>query len=364
MKIRSQKRENNTVHLEVEEDYGKFAEAAEKALLAAGREIKIPGFRQGKAPKDMIRKAINPEYLDSRAAQNLIGDLYPQIIDEAKLEPVDYPNVDVDYPNVDIVEQKKDKPFVFKVSVDVYPEVKLGKYKGLKVDKKPTEVTEEEIDKTLANFQERMAKTDAEGKKELPPLDDEFAKKVSRFQTLTELKTEVRTAMENEKKAASEADVKDKLVAAASEDAEVEVPGGMIEREINIMLDELRSSLMRSGLTLDDYLKGVKKDEKAMREEMRKSAEIRVKGKVVLKAIAAAEKMAVSDEELETELKNMAAASGEKIEDLKKRLDEGIKDYIDEYLLRKKALDFLVEKAKVKLLEPQEVKDQPKEEKE
>ncbi|OGC22856.1 hypothetical protein A2291_08750 [candidate division WOR-1 bacterium RIFOXYB2_FULL_42_35] len=347
MKIRSQKRKKNTVHLEVEEEYSKFAEAIEKSLLAAGREIKIPGFRQGKAPKDMIRQAINPEYVESRAAQDLIADLYPLVIDETKIEPIDYPNID-------IVESKKDQPFVFKISVDVYPEVKLGKYKGLKVEKKSAEIAEEEIDKTLGNFQERFAKTDAEGNREVMPLDDEFAKKVSRFQTLAELRSEIRSAMQNEKKAAVEADVKDKLVAATSDDAELDVPNGMIEREINIMLDELRTTLMRSGLTLDDYLKGVNKEEKAMREEMRKSAEIRVKGKIVLKAVAAEEKMSVSEEEVEVELQSMAAASGEKIEELKKRLDDGVREYIEEYLLRKKALDFLVEKAKITILdEPQ-----------
>ena len=142
MKIRSQKRKKNTVHLEVEEEYSKFAEAIEKSLLAAGREIKIPGFRQGKAPKDMIRQAINPEYVESRAAQDLIADLYPLVIDETKIEPIDYPNID-------IVESKKDQPFVFKISVDVYPEVKLGKYKGLKVEKKSAEIAEEEIDKVI-----------------------------------------------------------------------------------------------------------------------------------------------------------------------------------------------------------------------
>lgn len=341
MKIRSKTREGNKVLLEIEEDYSKFSEFVDKTLIEAGKEIKIPGFRPGKAPKDLIERVVNREAVESRAAQNLISLLYPSILEEAKIEPVDYPNIE-------ILEQEKDKPFVFKITVDVYPEVKLGKYKGLKVEKRVAEVTEEDVVKVLGNFRERIAKTSPEGKKELLPLDDEFAKKVSCFGTLAELKEELRETMLKDRMAQADAEVRNKLIAAASAEAKVDIPPGMIEREINIMLDELRTSLSQSNLTLEDYLKGIKKEEKTLREELRKSAEIRAKGKVVLRAIAAQEKLKLEAEELEAEMKNLAEAGGEKVEDFKKKLDEGARKYIEDYLLRRKALDFLVKKAKIK----------------
>lgn len=340
MNIRSQKREGNRVIIEVEEDFFRFEKAFEKAVADAGKEVKLPGFRPGKAPREMVEKALNREAVEHYAAQNLVSEIYPQIIKEAKIEPVDYPNVE-------ILQQEKGKPFVFRISVDVYPEVKLGKYKGLKVEKKSAAVTEDEVLRVLGNLQARFAVTNAEGKKELLPLDDEFARKVSRYGTLAELKEEIREALQKEKMAEVEADVKNKLIAAASAEAKVEIPPAMIEREIDIMLDELKTSLAQSNLTLEDYLRGTKKEERSLRDEMRKSAEIRVRGKVVLKAVAEAEKLSVSPEEKEKELKALAESSGQNPEELEKKLGEEGKKFIEDYLLRKKALDFLLEKAKI-----------------
>jgi len=342
MKINTQKREENKVFLEIEEDFSRFEAAIQQAIAEAGREIKLPGFRPGKAPKEMIEKALDREYVEHKAAQSLIADLYPRIIEEGKIDPVDYPNVE-------ITQQEKDKPFAFKITVEVYPKVKLGKYKGLKAGKKPTEVTEEEVLKVLGNLQERFTMANAEGKKELLPLDDEFAKKVSSFGTLAELKEEVHSALTKEKTMESESDVKNKLVALASAEAKVDIPSAMVEREIDVMLDELRGSLSQSGLTLEDYLKGIRKEEGALRGEMKQAAEIRVKGKVILKAIAEEEKLAVSAEDLSAELAEMAKASGQSAEELEKNLADSGRQYINDYLLRRKALDLLVEKADIKL---------------
>ena len=170
MKIRSQKREGNIVTVEVEEDYAAFAVAVEQSLAEAAKEVKLPGFRQGKAPKDMVEKALDRAVVENRAAQDLISDTYPKILDAGQIEPVDYPNIE-------LVTLEKDKPLVYKISVEVYPEVKLGKYKGLKVEKKPTQVTEAELVTVLGRLQERFATKNAEGKLELLPLDDEFAKR-------------------------------------------------------------------------------------------------------------------------------------------------------------------------------------------
>ncbi|MFH1684361.1 MAG: trigger factor [Candidatus Margulisiibacteriota bacterium] len=344
MKIISKKREGNKFTIEAEEDYSQFEKSIDKTLMDAGKEINIHGFRPGKAPKEMIERAVNAEAIDSRAAENLISDLYPKILEEAEIEPVDFPKVE-------IIQQKRNKPFVFKISVDVYPEIELGKYKGLKVDKKEVEVTDDDLAKVLGNLQQRSAKPGPDEKKELPPLDDEFAKKVSQHGTLAELKEEIRKAMLKDRQAEADADVKNKLIAEAAAEAKVDMPPGMIEREISVMMDELGNSLAQSGLTVPDYLKGIKKDEKTLREEFKKSAEIRVRGKIVLRAIAEAENMKIEPEEMEQEFKNLAATSGQPVEELKNSIEESSKKFIEDYMLRQKALAFLVEKGKITIKE-------------
>lgn len=427
MKILKQERAQNTVTLEIEVDYSQFKQAQDQALVEVGRQVRLPGFRPGKAPKAMVEKALNPKAVEDRAAQNLIAELYPQIIKEAKIDPVDYPSVD-------ILTLEEGQPFSFKLSVTVYPEVNLGKYKGLKVGKKPTEVSEHEILKVLGNLQNRFAKrvevsdrgiqkedlidfeieADAAGQKikrwprklqffnvggglispefdeqllglkvgesktfkisfpqkhlvaeiagrevnfsikidkiqksELWPLDDEFAKRVSRLGTLAELKEEIRKSLEIEKKEESEADLKNKLVEEASRDAKLDLPEALVRHEADIMLDELKTSLARSNLTLDDYLKSIRKTDEEIRSELKTPASQRAKGKVVLKKIAEAEKITVTPTDLDGEIRMLAKSIGKGEEEYKNSLGEGGLHYILDYLLRRKALDFLVTNAQI-----------------
>ena len=349
MKVLTQKREKNTVSLEIEADRAELEKSYEKALVEAGNEIRLPGFRPGKAPRKMIEGALNLQAVEQHAAQELISELYPSVIAETKIEPVDYPSVE-------IVQQAKDKPFVFKLTVEVYPEVKLGKYKGLKLEKQPVEVPEADVLSALGRLQERVSTVDAEGKKTLQPLDDEFAKKVSRYGTLAELKAELLRVMSEEKIAAADADLRNQAIAAAGADAKLEVPRAMIERETDVMLDELKTSLAESGLTLEQYLQGAKKEAQVLRDELKNPAEIRVKGKLILKAVAAAEKLAVAPDEMAAEIKTMAEAYGQQADAAEKQLNEGGRAYIEEYLLRKKALDWLIGQATVKEAKQKEAK--------
>lgn len=338
MKILSQTREKNTVSLEIEADYASFRNSFEKALAAAGKEIKIAGFRPGKVPRKILEGALNLEAVEHRAAQDLIAELYPAIIAESKIDPVDYPNVE-------ITQQAKDQPFLFKLTVEIYPEVKLGKYKGLKLTKKPTEVAEGEVTAALGRLQERVSVVGPDGKKELLPLDDEFAKKVGRFGTLAELKAEILKALQEEKTAEADADLRNQAIAAAGADAKVEISAALTEREIALMIDELKTSLAQSGLTLEQYLQGARKEASALRQELKKSAEIRVKGKVILKAVAEAEKLPVTPEEISAEIRALAESSGQDVAAIEQRMLKESRQYFEEYLLRKKALDFLVEHA-------------------
>ncbi len=349
MKILSQKREGNKVFLEIEEGFAAFRKSFDKAMVEAGKEIRIPGFRPGKAPRKILEGALNPAAVEHQAAQDLIAELYPSVITESKSEPVDYPSVE-------IIQQEKDKPFIFKLTLEVYPEVSLGKYKGIKLTKQAAAVSEEEVLSALGRLQERLAVTSPEGKKELLPLDDEFAKKVSRFGTLAELKAEMLTAMQNEKQAEADADLRNQAIAAAGAGAKVEIPRALVERETDIMLDELKASLAQSGLTLDQYLLGAKKELAALRTELQPAAEVRVKGKLVLNAVAAAEKLEVTEADMKAEIAAMAASYGEASAVAEQQLNETGRAYIKDYLLRKKSLDFLIEHASVKEAPKEEAK--------
>ncbi len=340
MKIIKNSRKDNLVSIEVEEDFSAFEAAVEKEITKATREMHLPGFRPGKAPRDIVEKNLNRDAIESHAAQELISDLYPKIIEDAKLSPVDYPKVD-------ILKFEKGKPFVFKLEVEVYPEVKLGKYTGLKVEKEKREVTEEHILKVLGNLQERYSSVNAEGKKELHPLDDEFAKKVSQHGSMAELKAEITADIQKDLNAQLDAEGTNNLAAAVSNEIKVEIPKAMVNREVEIMLDEFRSSLAQSGLALEDYLKGIKKEESAMKDELKKSAEIRVKGKLALQSVAEKEEIKVSNQDIEEELQAAADQAHKSLAEIKKSLQPGSVDYISDYLLRRKALDFLVEKAKI-----------------
>ncbi|MFA5839984.1 MAG: trigger factor [Candidatus Margulisiibacteriota bacterium] len=353
MKINKNTRKDNLVSIEAEEDFSQFEAAVEKEISKAMREMHLPGFRPGKAPRDIVEKNLNRDAIESHAAQELISDLYPKIIDEAEISPVDYPKID-------ILKFEKGKPFVFKLEVEVYPEVKLGKYTGIKVEKEKKEVTEEHVLKVLGNLQERYSIVTPEGKKEVHPLDDEFAKKVSQHGSMAELKAEITDAMQKDRIAQSDAEVRNKLVAAVSSEIKVDIPKAMVSREVEIMLDEFRSSLAQSGLALEDYLKGIKKEESAMKEELSKSAEIRVKGKLALQAVADKEEIKVTDQDIEEELQAAADQAHKSLAEIKKTLQPGSLDYISDYLLRRKALDFLVEKAKI--VEVEASSEEPKEE--
>jgi trigger factor len=427
MKILKQERQGNLVSLEVEVLAKDLKEAEKQTLANAAKNLKIPGFRKGKAPKAMVEKAFDQQAVRNQAVQDLIGDLYPEIIKKSGIKPVDFPKLDVKPP-------EEDQPFTFKIQVEVYPEVKLGKYKGIKLDKLSADVSEEEVEKALGNIQNRFARpievsdrgcqngdnvtleiqAEAQGaaikrwprklqflpvgsgyispefdkeitglktgedkefkvkfsdkhtikeiagkevsfkvkiekihNRELLPLDDEFAKKVSSFGTLAELKEEIKRSIEEQKKQASEADLKNKTIEEISKNAKLELPEALVKIEQDELLEELKGSLSRSNLTLEAYLKGVKKSEEELLKEFEKPATARAKGKVVLKEVAEQEKLSVTPQEFEKEVEIIAQSAGKDPKQYKKSLHEGGRTYIEDYILRRKALDLIIEQAKI-----------------
>jgi trigger factor len=403
------------------EDVNKGLDAAFQKVV---KQVSVPGFRKGKMPRGMFEKRFGVEALFQDALDFIFPEGYGKAIDETGIEPIDQPeNVDFE-----LDQMGKDKPFTFKVTVPVKPEVKLGEYKGLEVEDLDTTVTDEDVQKEIEALQSRQAELvvkeegtaengdtvviDFEGfvdgeafaggkgenhplelgsgsfipgfeeqlvgvatgeskdvvvtfpeeyhaeelagkeatfkttvheikAKELPALDDEFAKDVDEeVETLDELKAKIRTRLENSKKHDAEHHVQDAVVQKAAENTEVEIPEVMVENQINRMLQDFEQQLQMQGMNLEIYFQYTGQDENALREQMREDAENRVKVNLTLEAIAKAENLEVSDEEVDAELGRMAEMYNMPVDRIRQALGgtNGIKSELE----LKKAVDFLV----------------------
>ena len=411
MSAKWEKQEGNQGVLTVEVEAAEFDKALDKAFTKVVKQVNVPGFRKGKMPRPLFEKRFGVESLYQDALDILLPEAYSNAIVEAGIEPVDRPEIDVET-------IEKGQTLVFTAKVTVKPEVKLGEYKNLEVEKVDTTVTDEDVEAELKTLQERHAElvvkeegTVAEGdtavidfegfvdgeafeggkgenysleigsntfipgfeeqlvglevgaekevevtfpeeyhaeelagkaakfkvklheikSKELPALDDEFAKDVDE-------------KLQSDKENQAESALRDTLVEKAAENAEVEIPEAMFNTEMDRMMQEFEQRLQMQGLNLELYFQFSGQDEKALRDQMRPDAEKRVKINLTLEAISKAENLEVSEEEVEKELENMAGMYNMPVEEIKKVL--GSLDSIKEDMKVRKAVEFLVENSK------------------
>lgn len=183
---------------------------------------------------------------------------------------------------------------------------------------------------------------------ELPELDDEFAKDVSEYDTLEELKKETKEDLTKRKSAWAENQMKDKAVEIVCENNDIEIPAVMIDDEISQMIRELDMQLSQQGLSFQQYLQFLGKDMMAFREEVKDDAERRVKMRMVIRAIVDAEAIVATEEEIEKELELLGIQYGLETDKVKEMVGEKNLEYIGQDVKMKKAVDFIYEKAKVK----------------
>ena len=193
---------------------------------------------------------------------------------------------------------------------------------GMKIDEeKDINVTfpEEYFSKDLAGKEATFkVKLHEIKKKELPELDDEFAKDVSEFDTLDELKASIKEKIEEENKAKAKYETEEAAIKAVCDNVELEIPSGMIETEIDNMVRDIEQRLMYQGLKLEQYLQMMGKTEADMRKEFEEQAKISVKSKLVIEAIVVAEKIEAASEDIKAKLEEMANMYGNKVEELEK----------------------------------------------
>lgn len=183
-------------------------------------------------------------------------------------------------------------------------------------------------------------------KKELPELDDEFAKDVSEFDTLKELKNSIKEKLEEENKNKAKYETEDAAVKAVCDNVEIDIPSGMIETEIDNMTREIEQRLSYQGMKLENYLQMIGKTNEEFRKEYEEQAKTSVKNRLVLEAIIKAENIEADDEKVNEKIKEMSEMYGQKEEQLKE--NEGFVNYIKESLKNEKAVEFIVENAKIK----------------
>ena len=218
----------------------------------------------------------------------------------------------------------------------------IGEEKDLNVTF-PTEYHAEELAGKEAVFH---VKVNGITETQLPALDDDFAKDISEFDTLDAYKADVRAKLEAQAAERDNNVFTNAVIGKVMENATVEIPEAMIERQIDSMIRNFEARLAQQGLKLADFMKYTGQDEKSFRGQYRDQAEKSVRANLVLEAIENAENFEVSDEEIDAEIEKFAKQIGQSVEELKKNLTEGDREYFKADVIRDKAVKFLCDNAK------------------
>jgi trigger factor len=417
--------ETNKVELEIEINAADFEAAVEKVYQKQNKKISIPGFRPGKASRKMIEKT----YGEGVFYEEAINSIYPQAVadavEEAKLELVDRPVVD-------IVSISKEEGVALKAVCITKPEIEVSNYKGIEVTKTVNDVTDEainaEIEKLrqkgmrIITVEDRAAQMDDDvvidfegfvdnvafeggkaenftltlgsgqfipgfeekivghnideefdidvtfpedypskeiaGKpavfkiklheikaKELPEVDDEFVKDTTEFDTVDELKADLKKKLEEAEARRADNEVETKLMDTVIENISGEIPDVMYEHRIDDMVHDFEHRLQAQGLNIDIYLQYTGMEMDSFRKTFAEQAEKQVKLRLALEKIAEVENIEVTDEEVDAEFAKLAEA-------YKMELDQ-VKAYIAAEDLKKdiavgKTVDFIKEQAVIK----------------
>ena len=426
MSCKVEKTQNaNEVKLEITIEAEKFENAIKKVYFQNAKYFNIPGFRKGKAPQNIVEKYYGKEIFYEDAFNDIAGEEYEKAIKESKLDVVGKPQID-------IVTMEKGQDLVFTAIVATKPEVELGNYKGIEIEKIEYNVEDSDIEANLKQMQEKNARVvsvetpvengniaviDFEGfvdgvpfeggkaenhsleigsgsfipgfedqvigmkideekdinvkfpeeyfskdlagkdatfkvkvheikKKELPELDNEFAKDVSEFDTLEELKNSIKERLINENKNKEKYEKEEAVMKVVTEGMKVDIPAGMIEVEIDNMVKDMEQRMSYQGLKLDQYLKMINKTESDFRKDFEPQAIEAIKSRLALEAIIKNEKIEATEKEIKDKLEEMAKNYGKKAEELEE--NQNIKEYIKQGIENEKAIDFLVENSKEK----------------
>ena len=416
-----EKLEKSRVAVTVEVGAEEFEAAVAKAYAKARGKLSIPGFRPGKAPRKMIEKLYGAGVFYSDAVDIALPEAYTQAIGQSGLDVVGYPEIE-------IVDDKIDENgFTFKATVAVYPEVKLGEYKGLTAEKEEIKVSADDVKERLNEMAERNARLvsvdrkakkgdiaviDFEGfdngvafdggkgenfdleigsgsfvpgfedqligmkageekdiditfpenytpelagkpvvfhvkvnevkEKQVPAIDDEFAKDVSEFDTLKDLKADIKKKLTAERTESAQRAFEDVLMAKVAEGIEADIPEEMVELQAERMMEQFKQQLASQGIPFDQYLKMTNTAEADFRKQAQGPAADQVKMDLAVEAIIKAEGLEASDEDVESEMKSVAEKYGMDLDTVKKYLRP---EDVKEQVIREKVVKLVADSA-------------------
>ena len=422
MNVKSIEKKGNQATIVVEIDKELMESGVNKAYLKARKNIMIPGFRKGKAP----RKVIEGLYGAHVFFEDGLEEIFPEVYDFAVAKQEDLKAIG--RPNLTDMQIADDNSVTITLTTDVYPEVTLGQYKGLEVEKPEAVVTDEQVQSELNQMAQNVASTEVVddraaqmgdtanidfegfdngvpfdgGKGEnfdlklgsgsfvpgfeeqvvgmttgeekdiditfpenyhenlagkavvfhvklnkitvtnVPAMDDEFAKDVSEFDTLEELKADVRAKQLEAAQKRIDADFENAAVEKASENTTVDMPNALVEKELDIQMERFGYQLQMSGYSMEQYAKMMGGDVNSMRSAFRPTAEKQARISVTLEKIAEVENLTVSDEEIEEELKSLASQYEMEVEKVKSLVPA---EELTESLKTRKAVKLIAESA-------------------
>ena len=420
MNIKSIEKNGNQATIVVEIDKDLMETGVNKAYLKARKSILIPGFRKGKAPRKMIEAMYGAHVF----FEDGLEEIFPQVYEEAVVKQ----DVKaVGRPNLTDMQISEDNVVTITLTTDVYPEVTLGQYKGMEVEKAEAEVTDAQVQAELDQMAQNVASTETveraaqmgdtanidfegfdngvafEGGKgenfdlklgsgsfvpgfeeqvvgmsageekdiditfpenyhkdlagkpvvfhvkvnkvtvtNVPQQDDEFAKDVSEFESLEELKADIRAkALERAQKQVQSA-FEQACVDKAAENATVDMPKALVEAELDNQMERFAYQLQMSGYTMESYAKMMGGDLNTMRNAFRPAAEKQAKVNVTLAKIAEVEGITVSEEEMNAEYEKLAKQYELEVEKVKSMVPA---EEIKASLETRKVIDLLTSSA-------------------
>jgi trigger factor len=436
-------KEKNVVTIEFEITPEKFEEGVQKAYLKNRKNINIPGFRKGRAPRKLIESRYGKGVFYEDALDIVIPPAYEEALEETKLDPIDQPKLD-------IKEFEEGKNIVITADVEVKPEVELAIPEEVEVVKVISEVDDEQVENSLKEMQEKNARIinvedrpvkegdtvtidykgfigeeefeggsaenqsleigsksfipgfeeqlvgknsgeDVEVKvtfpeeysaeelagkeatfnvkiheikeKELPELDDEFAKDVSEFDTIDELRKDTKENLIKKAKDNEKITNQNNAITEFVSKCDTVVPEVLIDREIENQLNGFRQQLAQQGIKLEDYTQMIGQEMDELKENLRPQAETSVKTELVIEAVANKHDFEVTEEELNEELKKLANSYGigeDKLDDFIEKMKEDSREYIEDSVKRRKAVEYITDN--VKMVEKKEEAEEKKDE--
>ena len=422
------KLEENKVRLDIEVTPDSVRQGVEAKIRELGQQVRVPGFRPGKAPRRVIENRLGRDYIYMEALQEQLPGWYSQAVVETDLRPIDQPEIHFDDP------LDEEEGFKFSATVEVRPEANLGNYKGVEVPRREVEVSEDDVASSmeelrgqfatlaaveerpaeqgdfvildfsgerltggplegaeaedymleigrgelLPDFEENIVGMSAGGRKQfgvtfpmdyneeslrgesvlfsvhvkeikerdLPPLDDDFVKEASEFETLDELRAAMREQLEAAAEQRVDGEFRGRVLDVVAEGAEVDVPEVMVHEKAHEMVDSFERSIRQQGMEPEQYYQIAGTDHHEFEERVAPDAEDTVKKELVLDAVATAEGIVAEEGEVMHEIGHLAEDSERSVEEIAQVLrNNGTYSMLEEEISRQKALDFLVENA-------------------